>query len=158
MNELQKTEYLLMPGYIIVPGKPMLIYMILGSCVSVILFNREMQKSGCCHFIVPRVSDNDSPKPKHGTAAVLTLIHLLLKNGGTIEDLEAQVIGGSDLQGRTLGKENAEIAVKVLNKKGIHITSIDTGGEKGRKVIYNTENNHVAIVKVEKIRSEDWYP
>lgn len=147
-----------MPGYIILPGKPMLIYMILGSCVSVILFNREMKKSGCCHFIVPRVSDNDRPKPKHGTAAVLTLIRLLLKNGGTIEDLEAQVIGGSDLHGRTLGKENAEIAVKVLNKKGIHIASIDTGGEKGRKVIYNTENNHVAVVKVEKIRSEDWYP
>ena len=158
MNDLQKTEYLLQPGYLIVPGEPMLIYMILGSCVSVIIFNRKQQKSGCCHFMVPQVTGDDSPKPKHGTAAILALIRMLLEHGGARDDLEAQVIGGSDLPGRTLGKENVEIAVKVLTKKGIHITSVDTGGDKARKVIYNTESNHVAIIKVEKIRSSDWYP
>ena len=40
-NEIQKTEYLLAPGYIIVPEDPTLIYMILGSSVSVVIFNRK---------------------------------------------------------------------------------------------------------------------
>ena len=50
------------------------------------------------------------------------------------------------------------MAVNILEKKGIHISSTDVGGDKGRKVIYNSETNHLAVVKAEKIRTEDWYP
>jgi len=157
-NEVQTTEYLLGPGYIILPEEPMLLYMILGSCVAVIIVNRKAEKAGCCHFIVPRTPKNDSPRAVHGTVAVLTLIRLLLEKGGTTRDLDAQVVGGSDLPGRSLGKENADIAVNLLKKKGIQISSRDTGGEKARKVIFNTENNSLAVVKVDKIRSGDWYP
>ncbi len=158
MNDIQKIEYLLLPGYMVIPGEPMIIYMILGSCVAVILYDRREQKSACCHFVIPRTPERSYPMPKHGNVAVLTLLKLLLENGTKVDDLEAQVIGGSDLPGRTLGKENIEVAMKILNKKGVHISSTDVGGDKGRKVIYNSEANHLAIVKVEKIRTNDWYP
>ena len=158
MNELQKTEYLLSPGYMILPAEPIIVYMVLGSCVAVILWDQKQNISGCCHFIIPRTPEGTLPMPKHGTAALVTLIKMLEESGTRISDLEAQIIGGSDLPGRTLGKENVDIAEKVLNKKGVHIVSADVGGEKGRKLIYNTETNHLAIVKAEKIRQNDWYP
>ncbi len=157
-NEIQKTEYLLAPGYIILPEKPMLIYMILGSSVSVVIGNKKAEKSGCCHFFLPKTPKNKPPRAVHGTVAILTLIRLLLEKGGAIGDLEAQVIGGSDLPGRSMGRENAEMARKILEKKGVHIASRDTGGDKGRKVIFNTENGTLAVIKVDKIRSGDWYP
>lgn len=158
MNELQKTEFLLSPGYIILPDTPMLIYMILGSCVAVVLIDRKTNAAGCCHFIKPRIPDNSSPRSVYGSVAIVTLIRLMLENGGSTDDLEAQIIGGSDLDGREIGKENAEIAIKILTKKGIHISSKDIGGDKGRKVIFNTENNNLAVIKVDKIRTGDWYP
>lgn len=158
MNDIQKTEYLLAPGYIIVPDVPMLVYMILGSCVAVVINNRTVDTAGMCHFVKPSMPRNTSPRSVYGSAAIIALIRLLLKMGGTVDDLEAQVIGGSDLPGRTLGKENAEMAVKMLQKRGIYISSQDIGGDKGRKVIFNTENNNLAVIKVDKIRSEDWYP
>ena len=158
MNEIQKTEYLLAPGYIILPEEPMLIYMILGSCVAVIVFNRKVNTVGCCHFIKPRPPSNADPRPIYGSVAVATLIKLMLGKGGTIRDLEAQVIGGSDMTGRTIGKENADTAMQILSKRGVHIASKDIGGDKGRKVIFNSDNNNLAVIKVDKIRSDDWYP
>jgi chemotaxis protein CheD len=32
------------------------------------------------------------------------------------------------------------------------------GGEKGRKIIFNTTTNEIAVVKVDKVREEDGYP
>jgi chemotaxis protein CheD len=158
MNELQKFEYLLEPGYMIVSTEPSIIYMVLGSSVSVICRDRKRNRSGCCHYAIPRPPRGAAPTPCHGSAAVLHLIRLLLEGNGRVGDLEAQVFGGGDLSSRTLGRENAEIALAVLRKKGVHVASIDVGGEKGRKIIYNTESNQVAVLKVDRIRESDWYP
>ncbi len=158
INEVDKQEYLLQPGYLILPERAMLIYMILGSCVAVIISNKAVDKTGICHFIRPNKKEDDKPRSVYGTVAVITLIKMLLEKGGSIGDLEAQVIGGGDLPGRSLGEENAEMALKILKKRGVHVASQDTGGNKGRKVIFNTDNNNLAVIKVDKIRTDDWYP
>jgi chemotaxis protein CheD len=38
------------------------------------------------------------------------------------------------------------------------IVSKDVGGQKGRKVIINTDMNQTVVVKVDKLRVGDWYP
>jgi len=158
MHEVQIQEYFLEPGYIILPAEPIIIYMVLGSAVSVVLYDRETGRSGLCHFGIPRRRDNSPSQPKYGTVAVPGLIMMLEDSGCYIHDIEAQIVGGSDQPGHTLGDENAKVAIGILRKKGVQITSSDVGGNKGRKVIYNPETNHLAVVKVEKIRSDDWYP
>ena len=132
-------------------------YMVLGSCVGVILYDKRDKRSACCHYMLPRTPQGVKPRLIHGTVSIVTLIRVLGNDGTQIPDLEAQVFGGSDLHGRTTGKENIEVAINILEKKGIHISSTDVGGDKGRKVIYNSETNHLAVVKVEKIRTDDWY-
>lgn len=158
MSELKDNEFFLAPGYVIVPTEAMLIYMVLGSSVSVIFRDRKRNRSGCCHYIVPLTPEGEQPKPLHGAPAILHTIRLLVGEKGNPASLEAQVFGGGDLPGRTLGRENIEIAMKVLKKMGVHVASTDVGGEKGRKVIYNSGTHHVAVVKVDRIRSGDWYP
>ena len=108
--------------------------------------------------MVPRTPNGSPPVPRHGIVAILNLIRILEQGGSNVNNLEAQILGGSDLTGHSTGKENVEIAKKVLEKRGVHISSMDVGGEKGRKVIYNTDTNHLAVVKVDKIREDDWYP
>jgi len=40
----------------------------------------------------------------------------------------------------------------VLVGKRISVISEDVGGEKGRKIVFNSENNEVAVIKVERLR------
>jgi chemotaxis protein CheD len=50
------------------------------------------------------------------------------------------------------------MAKRILERQGISVTSEDVGGTKGRKLIYNTETNEAVVLKVERLREEDWYP
>ena len=59
---------------------------------------------------------------------------------------------------KDIGRENIEIARKILSKRKISIISKDVGGEKGRKVVFNTDTNEIAVLKVDSLRDDDWYP
>lgn len=50
------------------------------------------------------------------------------------------------------------MARKFLAKHGIKIISEDTGGNMGRKIVYNTLTNEAIIYKVRQLRRCDWYP
>jgi chemotaxis protein CheD len=49
-----------------------------------------------------------------------------------------------------------EIARKILREKGIAIASEDVGGSVGRKIVFDLATGHVAVLKVHKVRDEDW--
>jgi len=50
------------------------------------------------------------------------------------------------------------VTKKVLFKKKISIISEDIGGKMGRKAVFNTSTNSTAVIKVDSLRREDWYP
>ena len=43
-----------------------------------------------------------------------------------------------------------------MSKKQIPLVSEDVGGNKGRKVVFNTRTREALVLKVERIRKEDW--
>jgi chemotaxis protein CheD len=57
-----------------------------------------------------------------------------------------------------VGLRNVSIAKQILKRQGVAVTSEDVGGTKGRKLVYNTETNEAVVLKVERLREEDWYP
>jgi len=57
-----------------------------------------------------------------------------------------------------VGQENIRIACRILAGEKIAVTSQDTGGSKGRKIVFSTHTNEIAVLKVEKLRKSDWYP
>ena len=113
------------------------------------------------HFQFPVIRSSKQATARYGNVAVSTLINLMINEGSKSEHLEAQILGGAyhpDISDKNVGFENIKIAKKVLSKKKIRIVSEDVGGEKGRKIIFNTNTNEIAVVKVGKVRQEDWYP
>ena len=50
------------------------------------------------------------------------------------------------------------MARRFLAKHGIKIISEDTGGNMGRKIVYNSLTNEAIIYKVHNLRRGDWYP
>jgi chemotaxis protein CheD len=50
------------------------------------------------------------------------------------------------------------VARRVLTRNGIRVVSEDVRGAKGRKIVFHSNINEIAILKVDRIRRSDWYP
>jgi chemotaxis protein CheD len=153
--------YYLEPGYIFVAIRPTIISSVLGSAVSVCLYDRKRKLGGMNQFQLPEVRDRRRATARYGNAATLALVRMMEENDCAIRSIEAQIIGGafnSEVSGEDIGRTNVAVARRVLGRKGIRIVSEDVGGSKGRKVVFNTGANEVAVMKVERLRDGDWYP
>ena len=159
---LEAYEYYLKPGFLYLTREETVIYTVLGSCVAVCLWDRQNRIGAMNHFLYPRTADPAQATARFGNVAVLTLIRLMLAEGVAREGLEGQIFGGGTLgTGRPegdIGPQNVQVARKILTQQGIPITSEDVGGGKGRKLIYNTGTNEAVVLKVDRLREEDWYP
>ena len=113
------------------------------------------------HFQIPFVTDSAQATARFGNVATITLIRMMIHGGSKIKNIEAQVLGGaynSKVSPKDIGFENIMAAKKILARERIRITSEDIRGGKGRKVVFNTATNDVAVFKVAKLRESDWYP
>jgi chemotaxis protein CheD len=154
-------NYFLRPGYIMVPRGPTIISTVLGSCVAVCLYDRKRECGGINHFQLPSTNKLKEATARYGNVATLALIGMMVDDGSKIKDLEAQIFGGAHNPKtcpKNIGLENVRIARMILTRKRIQIASIDVGGEKGRKLVFNTASNEMAVVKVDRIRQGDWFP
>ena len=159
--EIDRYQYYLKPGYIFFSKEPTLIYTVMGSAVTVCLWDREKRVGGVSHFIYPEISEKKKATAQYGNVAVLTLIKLMITDGSDKSSLEAQLFGGGDpvsLAEDTIGKQNVSMAKRILNQQGIPITSEDVGGSKGRKLAYKSDTNEAIVLKVDRLRQEDWPP
>ncbi|THB80629.1 MAG: hypothetical protein D3926_06210 [Desulfobacteraceae bacterium] len=154
-------QYYLQPGYILVPDKSVSISTVIGSGVCVCIFDRKNRCGGMNHFQFPLMTVKGKTTPMYGNVATIALVKLMLARETKKKALEAQIFGGafhSGISDKDVGSENIEIARRVLKKAGITIISEDVGGEKGRKIVFNTHTNEIAVLKVDSLRNVDWYP
>lgn len=150
---------MLEPGYIYFTRQATTIATVLGSCVSVCLWDRRQRFGGINHFLYPSTHDPVKATPKYGNAATLALAHMMTDAGCVREDMVAHVLGGAfpeEAEGQDIGAENVAVARKILQHKEIRIVSEDVGGCMGRKVIFDTGTGRVVVVKVHKLRKTDW--
>jgi chemotaxis protein CheD len=113
------------------------------------------------HFQYPKAGSSKESTARYGNVSTLTLIRLMTSEGSKTKHLEAQIFGGShkpDVSTKNIGRENVKMVRRVLARERIKVVSEDVGGELGRKVIFDTTDNTVAVIRVEKIRKDDWYP
>ena len=167
MEENQKKpslhEQFLNPGELIISKKPMVIKTVLGSCVAVCVHDKVRQWGGMCHFLLPKAPSKEHNSTKYGDIAIYTLLHrFLVKHGSERENLVASIIGGAfvifdEREIFFIGDRNIDIAVSILRKEKIRILSMHTGGEHGRRVLYNTATNKLIVTSLEHLTIEDLY-
>ncbi|MGB5987406.1 MAG: chemotaxis protein CheD [Desulfobacterales bacterium] len=157
----EPVDYFLEPGHIYVPPTPTTISGVLGSAVSVCLFDRKRKTGGMNLFQLPFTQDRQRATACYGNVAVLTLLRMLRGHGSRDKHLEAQIVGGAQAPhtGKSdVGRENCRVARTLLVKAGIPIISEDTGGRRGRKVVFRTDTGELMVIKVTHLRKGDWYP
>jgi len=156
---LEKQKYFLHPGYIFISQKPYVIHTVLGSCISVCIWDSKLKFGGMNHYIHPYPFNNER-NCQFGIISLPHMIKLLVDMGGNTVNFKAHIVGGaqnSKIQSPSIGKNNVAVGEKILKENSIEIVTIDTGGDMGRKVIFDNETGEIVIYKVNNIRECDWY-
>lgn len=160
-NPAKPENYFLKRGYIFVPRRPTIISAVLGSCIAVCLFDTKHKIGGMNHFLYPQAPERRQATAQYGNAATLMLVRMMVENGSRRKHLQAQIFGGAHNPGvssHNIGRENIQAARNVLSRRRIQLVSEDVGGRIGRKIVFDTRSNEIAVLKVEKLRQSDWYP
>jgi len=152
-------KHLLYPADIFVDKSPHIVSTVLGSCVSVCLYDPMLMQGGINHFILPHWNGNDLATMKYGNLAIIRVLEELLILGSKYENVVAKVYGGAEVLSGTptnfqIGKRNAQIAFEILNEFRIPVLISNVGGNNGRKIIFNTytgevEHNFIRHMKEE---------
>lgn len=148
----ERKAVFLHPGRIFVSPQPTTVRMILGSCVAVCLWDPGRRTGGANHFLLPYQDSADSPE--FGDVAVRRLIENLLAIGCARHGLLAKVFGGScvldALQTKEshIGLRNAALAQKLLAEEGIPIVAQDVGGQRARRVIFQTDDGSAWVKRL----------
>ncbi len=141
-------NFFLYPGQLLSVRETSTLATMLGSCVGVALWDPKTKVGGLNHYLLPAPGAHDRPSPRYGTFAMQTLIDECLALGAQPRDLVAKVYGGAAVLGQVsigqrIGEKNIEVALHALAKAGIKITEKNVGGERGRKIHFDTSTGAV---------------
>jgi chemotaxis protein CheD len=141
----------MLPGHLIVSGEPLKISTILGSCVSVCLYDPRHKISGMNHYLLPMKKDWNDNRFRFGDVSLAYMLGEIMNMGSKKRDLFSHVYGGSSMFGNSshnynIGMKNIDVAFEFLEFHNIPIKKSDTGGDRGRKVIFDTSAGIISCV------------
>ena len=154
------TQFFLKPGYAMANNEASVFRAVLGNCVAVTFFDRNQRFGGMNQFVFPKTDCREDMTAQYGNVGIRALFKMLLDMGAKRNTLVAQIIGGAECRGwndEGLGSQNIRLARAVLAQLGVPVVSEDVGGLMGRKVIFHSGTNEMAIFKVDSLRNADWF-
>jgi len=147
-------------GDMVVTDEPALIETVLGSCVSVCLWDEHKRRGGINHFLLPRYVKGMMKPCCCGTESVRMLLNSLIDTGSDVANINAKVFGGGRVlkelvQGAQIGRENVKVAKQILAEYCIPVVSEHTGNDYGLKIKFYTDSGRIFI---KKLLSEECTP
>ncbi len=156
----QKDIVTILPGDLYVSNEDIFISTVLGSCISIALFDMENRIGGLNHFMLPKTSrilaTNQEESGKYGEFAVELLINEMIANGAQRKNLQAKIFGGGNVLSdnnhskNLTGINNINFALDFLKNENINIVANDTGGMYARKIYFNPPTAKVYLKYIQK--------
>lgn len=155
---VKEKKHFLHPSDIYASKEPTAVSTILGTCVSVCVYDSMLGIGGINHFIMPwyhevgrslekRLTDCNS-YTKFGNVAIDKLLQKMFSLGAKHENLQAKVFGGMSRPHANMfhiGERNAEVAQLYLRHLGVPIVAQHLGGQHARKLIFHTRSGEVRM-------------
>lgn len=119
---------------------------LLGSCVTVCLFDPQLRFGGANHFMLPirtRNSDSEYDSLLRGDYAMEVLVNAMLNRGARRQRLVAKAFGGGNVVTalrRSIGEGNISFTQAWLAREGIVLAASDVGGPWARKIVFDPRN------------------
>lgn len=141
------------------PGK--LVCQGLGSCVAVVLYDKEKKIGGLAHVMLPyrkEAKDHSNPD-KFADSAIDSMIEMMVSKGALERRIKAKIFGGANMfphvQNASLmnmGEKNVTAVKRELAKRKIEIIAEDLRGDQGRTLVFDTRDGSV---RVKTIKGEE---
>jgi len=136
-------------GGVCCPAEPTLLLTVLGSCVSVCLWDCVLHQGGMNHFVLPH-AHGEAATARWGDVAVPQLVAGLRALGSRLPDLRAKLFGGAAvLNGssdrESIGGQNVRVALSLLHQFGIPVMARRTGGQRGMTIRFDTGSGGVLV-------------
>ena len=150
MEEPRRRIFLLQ-GDIYCQRKPALVSTILGSCVSVCLWDPEAGFGGINHYVLPGSgAPAEAENTRYGEVAIDLLYGKMLQLGANGAGLQARIFGGASVfplgaNQTTVGARNVDLAIASMHALQIPILEQETGGDMGRQLVFDTGTGKAAI-------------
>lgn len=156
----QKDIITIHPGEYYTSKDDIYIATVLGSCISVALYDIKQGFGGMNHFMLPK-SNRDEPlssedEGRFGNFAMELLINDMINKGSSKQSLRAKVFGGGNVldagnsQMNMTGINNINFALNYLKAENIPIIVNDTGGIFPRKIYFNPLTSKVYLKRIQK--------
>ena len=164
-RDFAKQMMKILPGEYFATAKATTMATLLGSCVTVCLYDKGTGVGGMNHFMLPkpllkgtaaRCATPYSPpcghtcSARYGECAFRHLLQRLESLGARRTGLEAKLFGGGRVMegGTNIGKKNIDFALGYLDERKIPVISSDVGDCCPRKVVFFPATGQVFIKRL----------
>ncbi len=129
-------------GSVKVSKDPVVFDTVLGSCISVCMYDPECNVGGMNHFMLPKAADLNNPlSTRYGVHAMELLINNLIKIGGVRSRFIVKVFGGGHVlnvpdSNNSVPSMNINFVGKFLATENIKVVTSDLGGNHPKRVLF----------------------
>ena len=170
LSEMDLPVVYLQPGEVYYSERPTLVMTVLGSCISVTMFNLRLGFGGICHVLLPKCRTETcagvcDEAYRYMDCAIKGMIGQFAGKGSDPGQIEVKIFGGSDIlmvDGHekyvSVGKQNIEVAKRIFLEEGLKVRASHVGGTQGRKIFFFTHTGEVLMKKIHRssLRMEDY--
>ena len=146
-------------GGLFVTKKPMVLQTVLGSCVSVTLFDTKLKFGGMNHIVLPGafIGDDahkmlDEKDSRYGIFSIEKLLFDMSTLGSKKENLEAKIYGASFMGRRSqmidVQSQNVDFVKTFLKMAKINIVEEVILQEEALKIFFYTQTGVVEVIRL----------
>jgi chemotaxis protein CheD len=160
--EARIQEIYVQPGESHLVACPAILRTVLGSCVGVTFMVPRLGVAALCHPMLPRCPYAQLAKigvhtgRRYVDFAIRDIARRLDALGAARAEAVVKLFGGNDVltpansdARPTIGKLNAEAAIRVLEEEGFTVTTSRLGGDSGVHISFETRTGEVLLRRLE---------
>lgn len=132
----------------------------LGSCVAIVLYDRDTRVGGLAHILLPSMTmsrETANPAKFPETIVPLMLDEMRKLGAGSPGRISAKIAGGASMFGQLIngtginvGERNIAATKEALAAAGIALVAEDTGLDYGRSVYFHLTDGRVEVRSLKK--------
>lgn len=143
-----------LPGEFKFCAEPTHITTVLGSCVSICLYDEKKQQGGLNHYMLPEPTANLEGGKIAGFATKSLLKEAMMARSQSL-DLRAEIYGGGKVitsfnEMIDIGERNIQKAKDMLTDLNIPFKLCDVGGTVSRRIVLDTQTGQVKCTRIER--------
>jgi chemotaxis protein CheD len=157
----------LKPGELFITRQPALVMTVLGSCVSVTMFSKRLGLGAICHAQLPEsglkdrcsancpigrnMSSQQNEAFKYVDCSICYMAQVFASKGIRPDEREVKLFGGAEVlavrrstnRTMTVGRQNIEMALNIIDSEKMNLTASSVGGRRGRKLVFYAHSGEV---------------